>query len=218
MLGVEGERLSHWDRHGVRRLLPYGDLDLLVGDKWVTRFCRQKWILGIHSSPGTIGSQHFLNEWWSNEWMIGHSAYSPSALSDQTLVNILCAASFKNHFTVLSLKHRACSALQSSRGTNNPPYLSAFGAASGNLLQQQELADNTILHVSWESLYFALFCTWKWAGTRLSRTAPLDWAVWDPRDAGLGGGGGRKPALGARLDLSPSLLCDPGYVIGAHCT
>lgn len=42
MLGVEGERLSHWDRHGVRRLLPYGDLDLLVGDKWVTRFCRQK--------------------------------------------------------------------------------------------------------------------------------------------------------------------------------
>lgn len=49
------------------------------------------------------------------------------------------------------------------------------------------------------------------------RTATLDPAVWDTRDVGLGGGGERKPALGTRRpDLSPSPLCDPGYVIGAH--
>lgn len=55
---VEGERLGHWDRHGVRRLPPYGDLGLLVGDKWVGYQARQAEMnLGGHSGPGATGNK-----------------------------------------------------------------------------------------------------------------------------------------------------------------
>lgn len=60
---VEGERLGHWDRRGVRRLPPYGDLGLLAGGKWVGYQARQAEIIwGVHSGLHATSNKHFQNE------------------------------------------------------------------------------------------------------------------------------------------------------------